>query len=198
VLMKEQRCSDVASLPFNRQLAAGVLVFERMLPSLIVFSRDTGLDISCYERAREAAWLGLRNGTGVAGDRALNEECLMRAPDTENFTHKLTSYALNAALAMSEILEFSVDHGLRHIKHVLELATDSAYLYAMSPAPSFPARSEFENRKIGERMMSEESRRQQEDIDFVRRLPDRFDEDAISLLRTRANSQSPLLPYHRE
>jgi len=34
----------------------GLLLFERMLPSLIAFSKDTGFDHSCYLRAKDAAW----------------------------------------------------------------------------------------------------------------------------------------------
>src|SRR6266496_2960729 len=94
--------ASVVALSAKKQLAFALLVFERMLPSLIAFSKDTGFDASCYLRAKEAVWAALQNGPV---DQELNRACIQRAPDTEDFSHELTSYALNAALAIGYIVE---------------------------------------------------------------------------------------------
>lgn len=47
----------------KKQLAFALLIFERMLPSMTAFSRNTGFDGSCYLQARHAAWKALQNHT---------------------------------------------------------------------------------------------------------------------------------------
>lgn len=92
---------SITSLSPKKQLAFALLVFERMLPGLVAFSKDTGFDDSCYLQAKDAAWARLQNGSV---DQSLNEACLRGAPDTEDYSYDLTSYALNAALAMNDIV----------------------------------------------------------------------------------------------
>jgi uncharacterized protein YjaG (DUF416 family) len=178
----------------TKQLAFALLVFERMLPSLIAFSKDTGVDDSCYLQAKDAAWGALQNS---AVDQALNEACLRNAPDTEKFSHELTSYALNAALAMSDIVEFTLDGRADHIAHVSTLARDSVHLYLSSLEQSLVASPVDVSRIAGHPLMQQERRQEQEDVRFLSGLPDRFDTDAISTLRARASSQAPLLPLAR-
>ncbi len=113
---------SIATLSRKKQLAFALLIFNRMLPSLIAFSKDTGFDDSCYLQAKDAAWATLQNGPV---DRSLSEACLRGAPDTENYSHDLISYALNAALAMNDITEFTQDGCADHIKSVSTLAGDS-------------------------------------------------------------------------
>ena len=170
----------------KKQLAFALLIFERMLPSLTVFSKDTGFDDSCYLRAKDEAWRALQDSVV---DHGLNQLCVRRAPDTEKFSHELTSYALNAALAMGDIMEFTLDSRTDHIRDVATLATDSVDLYLSSlvpPVVSF--------RIASHPLMHQEKRREEEDIKFLSELPDRFDDDAIRALRARAGAQLPLLP----
>jgi uncharacterized protein YjaG (DUF416 family) len=129
---EENSLASLATLSRNKQLAFALLVFERMLPSLIAFSKDTGRDASCYLRARDAAWVALQNVKDGIADQSLNEACIKNAPDTEEYTHELTSYALNAALTMSDILEFTADRRSDHITYIATLATDSVHLYLSS------------------------------------------------------------------
>src|SRR5258708_28812672 len=98
-MIGEKALISVLTLSPKKQLAFALLLFERMLPSLIAFSKDTGFDDSCYLRAKDAAWSALQNG---GGDQALNEACITSAPDTEECSHQLTYYPLNAALAISD------------------------------------------------------------------------------------------------
>jgi uncharacterized protein YjaG (DUF416 family) len=193
-MIGEESLVSVSALSPKKQLAFALLLFERMLPSLIAFSRDTGLDASCYLRAKDAAWSALQNG---AVDQALNQACLQSAPDTEEFSHELTSYALNAALAMSDIVEFTLDSNPDHIAYIATLAHDSLYLYLGSLEPSVVSSSEKNNRIANHPSVQQERRREEEDIRFLSGLPDQFDEDAISALGVRASTQPPLLPHAR-
>jgi uncharacterized protein YjaG (DUF416 family) len=191
---EEESLASVAALSPKKQLAFALLVFERMLPSLIAFSKDTGFDDSCYLRAKDAAWAALQNS---AVDLALNEACIRSAPDTEKFSHELTSYALNAALAISDIVEFTLDGRANHIAHVSTLARDSVYLYLSGVEQSVISSSEEDSRIAGHPLVHQEQRREEEDIRFLCGLPDRFDDNAISTLRARASTQAPLLPLAR-
>ena len=184
-------------LPWKKQLALMLLVLERMLPLLIAFSKDTGRDAACYLKARDAAWAALEGKRDGLPNELLNEECLRNAPDTEEFSHKLTSYALDAALAMSHILEFIVDRQKKHIADVLVLAVDSVDLFVGRLDASFVYTPELERKIAAHPLMKQELRREAEDIKFLAGLPDEFDKETISALRTRASSQAPLLPVPR-
>jgi len=182
---------SVATLPRKKQLAFALLVFERMLPSLVAFSKDTGFDDSCYLQAKDAAWAALQNGPVV---RSLSEVCLRGAPDTEEYSHELTSYALNAALVMNDIMEFTQDGCTDHIKSILTLAGDSAYLYLSSLEDSLVSSPEENNRIASHPLVQEEYRREEDDIGFLVSLPEQFNDETILSLRARADTQAPLLP----
>jgi uncharacterized protein YjaG (DUF416 family) len=191
---EEKSLVSLPTLPRKKQIAFALLVFERMLPSLTAFSKDTGFDDSCYLRARDAAWSVLQNSPDRDIDQSLNEACLNNAPDTDAFSHELTSHALNAALAMSDTLEFILDHRPDHIVYVSTLATDSVHLYLSRLSPSVVS-SSVEDKKIAEHpLMQQELSRQEEDIKFLAGLPDQFDSETVSALRERARTQAPLLP----
>jgi uncharacterized protein len=191
---EEKTLVPLTTLSPKKQLAFALLVFERMLPGLIAFSKDTGFDDSCYLRAKDAAWTALQDG---AVDQALNQECIKGAPDTEKFSHELTSYALNAALAMSDIVEFTLDKRADHITYVSTLARDSVHLYLSSLESSVVSSPEEDSKIASHPLMQQEQRREEEDIRFLSGLPDQFDKDAISALRARASTQPPLLPLAR-
>ena len=190
-MIGEKSMVSVSVLSPKKQLAFALLLFERMLPSLIAFSKDTGFDDSCYLRARDAVWSALQNG---AVDQALNQACIRSAPDTEEFSHELTSYALNAALAMSDVVEFTLDSSPDHIANVSTLAHDSLYLYLSSLKPSVVSSPEKKSRIASHPLMQQELRREEEDIKYLLGLPDHFANETVSALRARASTQAPLLP----
>ena len=185
---------SLAALSKRAQGAFALLIFERMLPSLSAFSTDANFDASCYLRARHAVWAALE---GIQLDRELTENCIRNAPDTEDFSHELTSYALNAALAMSDIAEFVLDGRTDHIDSVMSLARDSLSLYLSSLEPSIVSSPEENSRIASHPLMQQEQRQEEEDIRFLSELPDQFDFGTISALRARASNQAPLLPRSR-
>jgi uncharacterized protein YjaG (DUF416 family) len=182
---------SAARLSRKKQLAFALLVLERMLPSLVVFSKDTGFDDSCYLQARDAAWAALQDG---AVDQSISDACLRGVPDTEDYSHELISSALNAALAANDIIAFTQDGQAEHITDVLTLAGDSLYLYLSSLEESVMSSPE-ENRQIASHpLMQEEHRREKEDIRFLADLPEQLGDEVILVLRARANNQASLLP----
>lgn len=194
-MVRQEKVSvALMSLTKKKQLAFALLVFERMLPSLIAFSKGTVRDVSCYLRAREAAWAALQNGTDSTDNQSLNEACIKNAPDTEDFSHELTSYALNAALTMSDILEFIMDSRTDHITYISTLATDSVHLYLSGLEPSIVTSPGQAEKIAAHPLMQQELRQQEEDTRFLSRLPDHFDDQTIAALRARAGTQLPLLP----
>lgn len=182
---------SVAILSRKKKLAFALLVFERMLPSLVAFSKDTGLDDSCYLQAKDVAWTTLQNGSVVG---SINDARLRGAPDTEEYSHELTSYALNAALAMNDIMEFTQDGCADHIASVSTLAENSVYLYLSSLEDSVVSSLEENSWITSHPLMQEEYRREEEDISFLASLPDQFNDEAILFLKARAHAQAPLLP----
>ncbi|ACO34119.1 DUF416 family protein [Acidobacterium capsulatum] len=188
---EEKNLVSITSLSPKKQLAFALLVFERMLPSLVAFSKDTGFDDSCYLQAKDAAWAILQNGPV---DRSLSEVCLRGAPDTEDYSHDLTSYALNAALAMNDIMEFAQDGCADHITSVSTLAGDSLYLYLSSQGDSVVSSPEEDSQIASHPLMQEEHRLEEADIRFLAGLPEQFSEETILSLRARAGTQAPLLP----
>jgi hypothetical protein len=191
MISEEPSLVPVAAFSPKKQLAFALLVFERMLPSLIAFSKGTGFDDTSYLRARDAAWAALQNGPV---DQSLNQAYLGSAPDTEEFSHELTSQALNAALAMRNILEFTLDERVDHIADILMLARDSLHLYLSSLEPSVVSTPEEDRWIASHPLVQQEQSREQEDVKFLSELPDHFDKNTISALRARASAQPPLLP----
>jgi uncharacterized protein len=190
---EEKILDSIATLSRAKQLAFALLVFERMLPSLTAFSMDTGFDDSCYLRGREAAWDSLRDWGRDRIDQSLREDCRRGAPDTEAFSHQGTSYALNAALAMSDTLDFILEGDLQQLADILTLATDSVYFFIVGLGPSPDYLPELKE-VAAHPLMKQELLRQKEDLRFLSALPDRFDEAAVSALRTRVGTQAPLIP----
>src|SRR5208283_2479470 len=123
---EEESPVPLSKLSPKKQLAFALSAFERMLPRMVSFCKDTGVDYSCCSQAWDVAWSDMEDGSNRGAlYRSLNEACLKNAPDTEDFTHDMTSDALNAFLAMSEIMEFMLDGSSNHIAYISTLATDS-------------------------------------------------------------------------
>jgi Protein of unknown function (DUF416) len=182
---------SVATLSQKKQLAFALLVFERMLPSLIAFSKATGFNDSCHLQAKDAAWAALQNGPV---DRSLIETCLNGAPDPDDYSHELASRALDAALVMNDIVEFTQDGCFDHITRVSMLAGDSVdgYLGNLNDSTFFTP--EVETWIASHPLMLEKHRREEDDLGFVASLPEPFSDETILCLKKRADSQPPLLP----
>jgi uncharacterized protein len=191
-MVGEEPPISLSALSRSKQLAFALLVFERMLPCLDAFSKDTGLDISSCLQAREAAWSALQRSEG--GLQSLREACLKNAPDTEDYSHELTSSALNAVLAMSDILAFAMGGLPDLITNVATLANDSVDLYLSSLDPVVVSSTERDERIASHPLMRQEILREAEDIKYLSTLSDRFDNAMITALRARVEGQPPIIP----
>lgn len=177
--------ASIVVLSLKKQLAFALLVLERMWPDLSKFSAETGFNDRYYTEAKEEAWAALL--VGRVSPR-LKDICDRTVPDTEDYSHELTSYALNAALATTEIMEFTSDNCTTHIANIASLARETVYLYLSMLGLD-------EDSKIGEHSLMEQERRREEgDVMFLSALPDDFDAQVIATVRERAVSQSALLP----
>jgi hypothetical protein len=182
-----------STLTPQKRLAFGLLIFERMLPELIAFSKETSFDASCLLLAKDAAWNAIQN---VLIDENLREACAHDIPDTEKFSHPLTSYALNAALAINELLEYAHDNRMNHLARVSSLAQDSLDLYLSSLEPSVLSLPEEDGKHFYNPLMKRERHQEQDDITFLYSLPDRLDDETLSTISARARTSAPLLANH--
>jgi hypothetical protein len=195
MVREEDLLASLTALSREKKIVFALLIFERLLPHMVAFCKDTGVDCSSCLKAQDAAWSDLEaNSRRRALYRSLNEACLKNAPDTEDFTHELTSDALNAFLAVSEIMEFALDGSSDHIAYVSTLARDSVYLYLAGLEPALVTTQERVNWISSHPLMQRELRRQNEDIVFLASLPEHLDSETISNLKARSGSQPPILP----
>jgi uncharacterized protein len=192
-MVGEEPPISLSALSRAKQLAFALLVFERMLPCLSVFSKDTGLDDSYCLQARESAWKALE-GKESGSRQSLSEACLKNAPDTEDYSHELTSSALNTALAMRDILEFAMGGPTDLIVDVATLAKDSIYLYLTSLETAVVSSAEQDERIASHPLMRQEMLREAEDIRYLVTLSDRFDNAMITALRARVEGLPPIIP----
>jgi hypothetical protein len=120
----------ISRLSRRKQFASVSMVIERIIPSLIVFSRDTCFDISPCMKVRDSAWSVLEGRSDVSVMASLGEDLMRNAPDTEDVSHALTSSALNVFLALRDVIDFCMGGDSTRISNVFALATDSVYLYS--------------------------------------------------------------------
>lgn len=186
---------SVSELSLNKQIVYALFIFERMRPRMVAFCKDTGVDYSCCSEVRDATWSDLESGDQRrALYQALKKACMKNAPDTEDFTHEMTSDALNAFLTMSEIMQFMLDNSYDHIANITALATDSVYLYLADLGPGFVITKENENWIASHPLMQKELQLEKEDIEFLAALSDHFDSATIAVMKERSGKQASIVP----
>ncbi len=183
----------VGRLTKGGQLAFALLLCERMIPALEVFARETGYEASIYRGALDDAWHSLEhNGTSEIF-RELAERCRKHAPDTEDFSHPLTSAALNAVLSIAAAVSFLADDDVSHVIEASGLACDTAALYAQT-FETTPPRSLNFNQVMKHPLVQRELRQQMDDLEFLHALAADDSRHFVSLLRGRAARTPRVLP----
>lgn len=118
---------QVNTMPFDRQLALAIDVCQKLYPDYASFSikynwgdRDVLMDaIKLVERS------AVRNIDHTEIERLLVQLDAI-TPDMDDFGHDwLGSYALNAAVAVINALQFLLDRDSRHIYDIGECLTDT-------------------------------------------------------------------------
>jgi len=157
-----------------------------MFPALRSFAEDTGFNISTYQRSLDVGW----NSLGHGGSNHYSEKaktCFDNAPDTESFSHPLTSAALSSALSIALLMGFLADRNTDHIVELARLAFDTAFLRAQEPGYGLRfARGTAEI--TAHPIVQRELRRQAEDLLFVKSLPEIAGLEIIPLARARIKS----------
>jgi uncharacterized protein YjaG (DUF416 family) len=186
---------SLAKLSNRKQLAFALLLFDRMLPLLLSFSKRTGFGVSQYLDGKAALWNTLLQGDPKMKSNwpALRRTCLSGAPDTEKYVGELVSHALNATLSMASKLNFADKGRLDDLTEVVALARDSIDLHIQSQEVSLISSSDA-SASIHNHLMKAEFERQNRDLEFLANLPEEFTGRSASKLLSRAENQPPLIP----
>jgi uncharacterized protein len=176
----------LSALPHVKQVAFALLVCERMMLALQAFAQDTDFEINRYRSCLQLAWEYLGGSREKDRYEPACRGCLEEAPDTENFTHPLTSDALNAALSISELMCFLADHDVQHVWEVVRFAQDTA---AMRVQATQPIALELDDVMKHDTVQAEIGRQERE-LSFAESLPDNSGE-VVRLIRER-------LPTHTD
>ncbi len=159
----------VGTLPMDGQLAFLLLLCERQMPALREFARETGLQASIYETSLDLAWKNLAGAVTEINWQEMAETCFDSAPDTEDYTHDLTSAALDTALSVGLTMEFIADRDIDHVVEAAYMAYGTADLYADGAGISWLRLTTLEG--LNERrLVQQELRQQQADLEFVESL----------------------------
>lgn len=164
---------SLQELPEWKNLAFVTQVAERMLPNYRRFSDETGFgDVSVLRSALDAAWSYVESGSVPNNLDALREACDQQAPDTVQFKSIYTSAALDAANAAAIILDEVERGGDAQPVDVAMLARDTVDLFVQEITNLDPNAPNFEERILRHNLMQRELRRQREDLEALKKLPD--------------------------
>jgi len=122
----KQLATQLASLEPKARIDFGLDIARRLLPDYLNFYQEyqwgnpevlkRAIDYITYASGDEVDEL-IVNG--------LMDELDLIIPDTEEFGDFLTSYAINAACAIWELLEYLIDNDQTHLMHMSSLVTDT-------------------------------------------------------------------------
>jgi len=113
----------------------------------------------------ERVWRHLGALETIGGDLAqLELVCERATPDSEAHTSKLTSAALDAAIALTETLRLIADGECGHAAEVGTLATDSVDMWIQLTEASEPSGPGMEQHISQHPLMQREVSRQMEDL----------------------------------
>jgi len=122
----KQLATQLASLEPKARIDFGLDIARRLLPDYLNFYQEyqwgnpevlkRSIDYITYASGDEVDEL-IVNG--------LMDELDLIIPDTEEFGDFLTSYAINAACSIWELLEYLIDNDQTHLMHMSSLVTDT-------------------------------------------------------------------------
>jgi hypothetical protein len=186
----------LSTMARSKQLAFGILVLERLHPYVQSFAATTGWNSSAYVKGRSAIWDAATKPIDLNALRALAEECLESAPDTNDYADRFTSDALNGVLIANDLLEFLIDGNEAHLEAVSKLAKNSVFTYADVGVRFVTDPKEVIALKDSHPLMRAEVDRQRRDIVFLSELPSDITDKDVVLLKQRAAEAPALLGVH--
>jgi hypothetical protein len=191
-LHREKLLRALDDLSQRKMLAFGFLTIERMLPCLKRLSAmGGGFKIGGFVDARDIEWQAL--SVVIERDEVLRlRAAIAEFPSSDDYDPALDwSMALSAASAMDCLIDFIEDGNPLNIVLISECATDGIYI--CSNAGETPDVVTDADRRIAYNTptMLAEYQNQDDDIKFLRSLPEDF---SPRILLDRAKHQRFILP----
>jgi uncharacterized protein YjaG (DUF416 family) len=128
---REKLLTRLKALPHQKRVAFAASCCERLMPNYAAFSRQVDWGSPQVLRsALDAAWRFVETGRVDKAELCTAiEACNQNIPDTEDFTHSLTSAALDAGAGVFETLQCVFDGSAQHSADVGEMAYDTVFMY---------------------------------------------------------------------
>jgi uncharacterized protein YjaG (DUF416 family) len=193
-LLTNEQKSLLLSFPRIKKLAFLILVCERMLPELRSYLHSSGRDFVLIEAARKKFWQLLSGDeTSVSWDE-LTEKLLDLLPDSEDDGSLAAQFARNAGLVAADIAGLAEDGRNSHVVEAVGYAIESIDAKVSDEMRVFIYNRAIEEAILEHPLMRREGQREQEDIAWLRQLPEApWPENIVSMLWDRVQTQEPLL-----
>lgn len=117
---------QITSLSPTKRIAFGLDICRRLFPDyLSFFAAYQWGNPEVLKRSMDYINFAMHDEINEDIVNGLMDELDIIIPDTEEFGDFLTSYAINAACAIWELLEYLLDNDQTHMMHISSLATDT-------------------------------------------------------------------------
>jgi hypothetical protein len=180
-LIERERQLD--GLSKHHRIAFAASCVERLLPNYTAFSRmEQWGDADLLHESLEKIWAYVQGGalSEMQFDELI-EECEKIVPDTEDFSSRYTSAALDAANAVIETLSCCKDGSSHRAAEVASFARDTVDMFIQQREETNPVDADLEMNILEHPLMKREIKKQEDDLselknqteltpDFVRRL----------------------------
>jgi uncharacterized protein YjaG (DUF416 family) len=176
---------SLARLDPWKRVAFMALSCERMVPNYDRFTADSGFgDSQVLRRGIDAAWSWLESDRVPDDLKSVRARVEQQAPDTEGFSSRFTSAALDAANAVASLLDAIDDPDGANPVEVASLARDTVDLYVQEIENLDPNDRGLEDAIRRHPLMQAELRRQRDDLAYLERWTG-SQRDAARQLRAR-------------
>jgi uncharacterized protein len=175
-------------LPHRAKIAFLLSCAERLVPNYVVFWKHHGWgDLKSLRQALDLGWRCLGGQTIEPYIVMLcRARCEAATPDTEKFSSKYVSPALDAAVACTLVLDLLLDDDAQTILEGATVARDTVDMYVQEIESLDPSDPEREKKILRHPLMQRELRRQREDLELLERIE--LSHDAIETLARRWRS----------
>lgn len=151
-----------------KTLAFGLTLCERMLPSFTMFNRETGYAGGELLRAStDKAWSLLESGVDRCDLSHEAHECAEVAPDADDYDTLHTSAALDAAVAVSSLMDAFADDAVKPVVEIATLACDTIDMLVQVNEGWTSRTPDREGKILSHPLMQSELLRQRRDIEFL-------------------------------
>lgn len=121
-----QLANQLASASPVQRISFGLDVCRRLMPDYLSFFKEYNWgDPTILSRSIDYISYTLGDEADEETINQLMDELDLAIPDTEEFGDFATSYAINAACAVWELLEYLLDNDQTHLMHISTMITDT-------------------------------------------------------------------------